>query len=176
MVFVFGTTERSRSRGFVVDRCPSCLDLRWFEVLDHHRAWHAYFVPLGRGRYLFTSQRCDECGAAFPLEGAKFVTTLDEREAGELDLSTGLRRTNPELARRFDEIDALAPSGVTPYRATEADDTLLAPSLERLRELERRGVDTSRFVQRLRDWSRLAPGERERLCAELEGFHAATTS
>lgn len=176
MVFVFGTTERARSRGFVVDRCPSCLDLRWFELLDHHRTWHAYFVPLGRGRYLFTSQRCDECGAAFPLERDKFVTTLEEDDARTLDVSTGLRRTNPELARRFDEIDALAPSRAAPYRATETEAALLDPALERLRALERRGVDTSRFLFRFRDWSRLSPGERELLCAELKGFHDATAA
>src|SRR5512140_2459393 len=108
MVFVFGTTERARSRGWVVDRCPSCLDLRWFELLDHHRTWHAYFVPLGRGRYLFTSQRCGECGTEFPLIEDRFTAALGQEQAESLDVMDGVTRTNRELAARFAEIDRLA--------------------------------------------------------------------
>jgi len=177
MVFVFGTTERARPRGWVVDRCPSCLDLSWFELVDHHQAFHAYFVPLGRGRYMFTSQRCGRCNSQFPIERDDFVTTLDDRDRRELGVMEGLRKTNPPLARRFDEIDELERDNRSPYRDSndESGHALLDRALEQLRELERRGVDSSRYLGRFRNWSRLSSGERELLCAELRGFHDATT-
>lgn len=177
MVFVFGTTERPRPRGLVVDRCPNCLDLEWFELIDHHRTFHAYFIPLGRGRYLYTSRRCTECGAAFPLEREDYVTTIAEQDRGVLDLREGLRRTNPTLSKRFDAIDELEKAAGEPYRAPddESGREKLARALEQLRQLERRGVDAGRWIGRLANWSRLSAAERDLLCAELKGFYEATT-
>jgi hypothetical protein len=176
MFFVFGTTDKDRKRGFVVDRCPSCLDLEWFELVDHHRAWHLYFVPLGRGRFLYTSVRCNQCGAKFPLEGEGFARVIRESERGDFDVMAGLRHTNPELARRFTEIEELARSAKPPYRdpTDEGSAALLAESVERLLALERRGGDTARYLGRFASWSRLSVGERELLAAELKGFHDAT--
>lgn len=174
MVLVFGTTERKKERGFVVDRCPSCLDLRWFALVDHRQAFHLYFVPLGKGRYLYSTQRCLKCGADFP-EREDFVTALDETEMQDLDVDEGLRRTQPELAKRFDEIRELAKTGKLAYRATHdaQSEDLIVGATERLTALERRGVDTERFLRRFRDFSRLSASERELLCAELRGFHEA---
>lgn len=178
MFFVFGTTDRERERGFVVDRCPACLDLEWFELLDHHRAWHLYFVPLGRGRFLYTSQRCSHCGADFPIEHDDFVSVVSDRDRRALDVMQGLRRTNPPLAKRFDEIESLKRDAGPPYRDSndESGGALLGESLERLIVLERRGVDSARFLPRFREWSRLSAGERELLATELKGFHDAITS
>jgi hypothetical protein len=174
MVLVFGTTERKKDRGYVVDRCPSCLDLRWFALVDHRQAFHLYFVPLGRGRYLYSTQRCMKCDANFP-ERDDFVTALDLHAMQELDVDEGLRRTQPELAKRFDEIADLAKEGKLAYRATHdanAED-LVARASAQLAALERRGVDTERFLGRFRDFRRLSATEREILCAELRGFHDA---
>lgn len=171
MFVVFGSTDRERVRGCVVDRCPACLDLRWFELVDHHRAWHLYMVPLGRGRFLYTSRRCRECNADLPLEQADYVTTLTARDARELELEEGMRRTNPVLARRFDEIRALEREGPV-YRDgnDDAGRALLAESTERLRKLERRGLDCSRFLSRFSGWALLSAHERELLAAELRGY------
>jgi hypothetical protein len=175
MVLVFGTTERKKERGFVVDRCPSCLDLRWFALVDHRQAFHLYFVPLGKGRYLGSTQRCLECGANFP-EREDFVTSLDENEMSEIDVETGLRRTQPELAKRFDEIRDLEKNGKLAYRATNdaQSEDLVSRAAKELSVLERRGIDTERFLRRFRDFPRLSASERELLCAELRGFHDAT--
>jgi hypothetical protein len=175
MVFVFGTTERQKPRGWVVDRCPSCLDLRWFQLLDHRQTWHLYFVPLGKGRFLYSTQRCSKCGSDFPLQHDEYVTTLPESARHELDVEEGLRRTQPELAKRFDEIDELAARARRAYRdANDASgEELLGQAAERLRVLERRGVDSERFLARLRGFTRLSASERELLFAELKGFHDA---
>lgn len=174
MVLVFGTTERKKDRGYVVDRCPSCLDLRWFAVVDHRQAFHVYFIPLGRGRHLFSTQRCLKCGADFP-EREDFATTLDRHAMQDLDVDEGLRRTQPELAKRFDEIANLTKDGKLAYRTTHdsnAEDLVTRASAH-LATLERRGVDTERFLGRFRDFRRLSLSEREILCAELRGFHDA---
>lgn len=176
MVFVFGTTERGRPRGLVVDRCLNCLDLRWFSLVDHHRAFHAYFVPLGRGKYLYTSRRCEECGADFPLERDDFIATLPQSAKRELDLEEGLRRTNPPLARRFAEIDDLLDEAKAPYRDPndESGSDRLTQSVRWMKELERRGVDVARWLTRFHGFARLSATEQELLCAELKGFHEAT--
>jgi len=175
MVLVFGTTERAKQRGVVVDRCPSCLDLRWFGLLDHRQSWHVYFIPLGRGRFLYSSQRCFTCGADFPLQHDDYVTSLPESAVDELDIEIGLRRTQPALAKRFDEIDEIEEAARSAYRDTldPSGEDSLARAVNHLRTLERRGVDSARFLTRYREFARLSPAERELLCAELEGFHAA---
>ncbi len=152
MVFVFGTTERAKQRGVIVDRCPSCLDLHWFLLLDHRRMWHLYFIPLGRGRFVYASQRCTACDSDIPFDESKFVTSLPESAMNELTIDEGLRRTQPELARRFDAIDEIETAGRRAYRDTNDDSgqRLLQASAERLRTLERRGVDTERFLDRFR--------------------------
>lgn len=175
MVLVFGTTEKKKDRGFVVDRCPSCLDLRWFALVDHRQAFHLYFVPLGKGRYVYSTQRCLECGADFPERG-DFITLLDKNEMLDLDVDTGLRRTQPDLAKRFDEIRDLEKNGKLAYRSTNdtKSEDLVSHAAKELGVLERRGIDTERFLRRFREFSRLSASERELLCAELRGFHDAT--
>lgn len=181
MVFVFGTTERAKQRGVVVDRCPNCLDLKWFELLDHRQSWHLYFIPLGKGRFLYSTQRCFTCGSDFALQHDDYVTTLPAIAMEDLDVEEGLRRTQPDLAKRFDEIEELATSAKRAYRdANDANDAsgedLLAKAAEHLRVLERRGVDSEKFLVRFRGFIRLSASERELLLAELKGYHDAVVS
>jgi hypothetical protein len=177
MVFVFGTMDREQTRGYMVDRCPSCLDLEWFELVDHRQVWHAYFLPLGRGKLVYASRRCEACRSEFPLERDVSVCALSRTERADLDLDAGLSRTNPELAARFAAIDSLRGAEHDAYRDPhdETAQKLLEEAVGRLRELERRGVDTARYLPRFEQWGRLAASERELLAAELKGFHAATT-
>jgi hypothetical protein len=174
MVLVFGTSEKKKYRGYVVDSCPSCLDLRWFALVDHRQTFHVYFIPLGRGRHLYSTQRCTKCGADFP-ERNDFVTILDEHAMRDLDVDEGLRRTQPALAKRFDEIADLAKQGKLAYRETSDanGEDLVTLACAQLATLERRGVDTDRFLRRFRELRRLSASEREILCAEVRGFHDA---
>lgn len=175
MVFVFGTLERERRRGVVVDRCPNCLDLQWFSLIDHHRAFHAYFVPLGRGKYLYTTERCDTCGTEFPLERERIAEPLPDGAKQELDLDEALLRTNPTLARRFADIAALLDEVRAPYRDPNDDSgrERLERAVEQLNQLERRGVDVERWLERFHGFGTLSAAEQELLCAGLEGFHEA---
>jgi len=177
MFFVFGTTDRAAPRGLVVDSCPACLDLSWFQLVDHRRVWHAYFIPLGRGQHLYTSLCCTRCRSDFPLGQKSFNVALPESARAELSLEEGLSRTNPALARRFADVDALLGEARAVYRdpIDEASRTALADAVQRLKSLERRGIDTARWVERLRNWARLSASRRELLLAELRGFHDAAS-
>jgi GNAT superfamily N-acetyltransferase len=171
--FIFGTTNRERERGFVVDRCAQCQSLRWFKVVDRYTVWHVYFVPIGRGELESTTVRCTQCDGRVGFDERRYTEILPTRS--EEPLEAALARTTPELARRLERLARLEQLGVEPaYRGTgDAGQDLLARAVERLRRLELGGVDASTWLARLERWPRLSPGERELLAAELGGYAQA---
>jgi len=170
--FVFGTTDRQRERGFVVDRCARCRALRWLRVVDRYSVWHVYFVPIGRGELEGSTARCTQCDDTMTFEEQRYAEVLP---ACDEQLEAALARTTPELARRLERLERLERlDAEPPYRGVaDTDRGLLARAVERLRGLELSGVDASAWLTRVERWPRLSPGERELLAAELGGYAQA---
>lgn len=176
MFFFFGTTDREALRGVVVDFCPVCRKVRPFAVLDHRRTMHLYFIPLGKGRYHGSTRRCVECGHYFEFDPERYAEVLSHPEAERLGLEQALRRTTPALAERFEAIDAVERVAQgSAYRGgvDEPKEGRLREAASMLRQLELRGIDSSRFCRRFARWERLGESERESLLAELRGYTAA---
>jgi hypothetical protein len=174
--FFVGTTEKEALRGVVVDYCPVCRKLSPLSVLDHRRTLHLYFIPLGKGRYQGSTRRCVECGQYFDFDPQRYSEVLPAEEAEQLDVEQGLRRTTPWLAERFEAIDAIEHIARGPaYRgaADEPRERRLEEAADGLRELELRGVDSTRFCRRFAQWERFGESERQSLLAELRGYLAA---
>lgn len=176
MFFLFGTTDRERTRGEVADRCPHCRRLSFFVVSDHYRVWHAYFIPLGRGKFQGTTRSCTSCGARIEIDPGRYAELLEPGSAGTVSLDEAIRRTNPGLARTLDavwELERLAEQH--PYRGPddERGADRLRTAARWLRELVERDVDVSAFTERFARWRQLSPEERGELFAELKGYARA---
>ena len=177
MFFLFGTTERQLERGVVADRCPECRAFRWLTVTEHRSVWHAYFIPLGRGRRVAPSVQCRRCGTRFQVDDADYAEILPATARDELSLDAALARTRPDIAERLAAIDALAKLPTDPAYRLADDETgraHLKGAVATLRELEAAGVDSGEWVTRFSRWPRLEPSERDILLAELRGFARAS--
>lgn len=146
-----------------------CGVLRACTVIDHFRVSHLYFVPLGRGRYQFSTRACRTCGTVVGFDAERYAEVVPAEEANGLVLEELLRRTQPGLAARLDAIDALK-GEVQGAADDEPSSALFSEAGKRLRWLERRGVDTTRWVERLRQWPRLGLDARRMLVGELRGY------
>ena len=174
MLFVFGTKDDPRQRGFVVDRCSQCRALRWLRVIDRYSVWHIYFVPIGRGNLESSAAECTECGAITELKPERYAEILPKQADGSLEEL--VTRTTPELAKQLGRLARLEQIKNEPaYRSAgdAAADQLLPLAVRRLRALELSGVDSDPWLTRLERWPRLAPNERELLAAELSGYAQA---
>ena len=174
MLFVFGTKEDPRQRGFVVDRCAQCRDLRWLKVIDRFSVWHIYFVPIGRGTLETSTSECTECGSAAPLDLGRYSDVLPKQIEGPLEELVA--QTTPELARQLGRLARLEQIRSEPAYRSVGDaglDDLLVTAVRRLRALELGGVDSTAWLARLERWPRLSPTERELLAAELSGYAQA---
>ena len=175
-MILFGTTEREAIRGVVADYCSVCRRIERFAVIDHRRTLHLYFVPLGKGRYQGTTRRCVECGHYFEFDPDRYAEVLPHREADTLELEQLLRRTTPDVAERFEAIDAIERvAHKSAYRggSDEPSEGRLQEAAAELRQLEIQGIDSSRFCRRFAQWERLGESERQNLLAELRGYVAA---
>jgi hypothetical protein len=174
MLFVFGTKDDPRQRGFVVDRCSQCRALRWLRVIDRYSVWHVYFVPIGRGNLESSVAECTECGAISELKPDRYAEILPKQAQGSLEEL--VTRTTPELAKQLGRLARLEQIKNEPAYRSMGDagaDDLLAQAVRRLRALELSGVDSDSWLTRLERWPRLAPNERELLAAELSGYAQA---
>ena len=174
MLFVFGTKEDARERGFVVDRCAECRALRWLKVIDRFTVWHLYFVPIGRGTLEASFSECTRCGTAAPLDADRYSEVLPNKVDGPLDELVA--QTTPELARQLGRLARLEQIRNEPAYRSIGDagpDDMLSAAVKRLRALELGGIDTSPWLARLERWPRLSPNERELLAAELSGYARA---
>lgn len=160
----------------VVDYCPHCGELSAFRVVDTFRVSHLYFVPLGHGRYQFSVVLCRRCRETIEFDDERYGQVVRSKVAQNLDFEELLRRSRPTLSARLDAIDGLCKPPVErpAYRAQvdEASVALLSEARDGLRWLEWRGIDTTRWIERLRDWPRIGLNERETLLGELRR-HAA---
>ena len=174
MLFVFGTKDQPRQRGFVVDRCAECRALRWLKVIDRFSVWHVYFVPIGRGTLEASTAECTGCGTAIALDPERYSEVLPEKVDGPLDEL--VEKTTPDLARQLGRLARLEQIRSEPAYRSVGDagpDDLLSAAVKRLRALELGGVDSGPWLARLERWPRLSPNERELLAAELSGYARA---
>jgi hypothetical protein len=174
MLFVFGTKDDARQRGFVVDRCAECRALRWLKVIDRYTVWHLYFVPIGRGSLEASVCECTRCGTTLTLDAERYSEVLPNKVDRPLD--EVVAETTPELARQLARLARLEQIRNEPAYRSIGDagpDDLLSTAVQRLRALELGGVDSGPWLARLERWPRLSPNERELLAAELGGYARA---
>ena len=174
MLFVFGTKDQQRERGFVVDRCSQCRALRWLKVIDRFSVWHVYFVPIGRGDLEGSTLECTDCGATSELKTDRYTDVLPTKLEGALEEL--VPQTTPELAKQLARLARLEQIGGEPAYRSIGDaghDELLSAAVRRLRGLELSGVDSGPWLARVERWPRLSPSERELLAAELSGYAQA---
>lgn len=176
MFFLFGTQEREELRGEVVDRCPQCQRLGFQSLVDHYRVWHAYFVPVGRGKYRLTTGDCHQCGARVELDPNAFASILPKGASKRTSLEEGARLTNPAVSTvmaAVTDIERLATQ--TPYRGSDDErrESALRDAARWLRELVERGEDVSAYSNRFLEWRQLGAEARSELVAELRGYARA---
>lgn len=171
MFFVFGMNVRDRVRGLVADVCPGCRDLRWLEWVEVYRVFELYFVPLGKGRLQGSTVRCTVCGHEHPIDAARYHEAMTREQAAATSVDDAIASTTPSLARRLEDIDAIAGLAVGPAYGEDATARqLLERAARLLRQVELAGDDASPFLDRFRRFRDLASVERRELVAELAGY------
>jgi hypothetical protein len=88
MYIVWGKKIVRRKRGYVVDFCPICRELRPFTLYSIRRVSHVYYVSLGMGVELGHERTCLECGTVYEAKDTTYSQisrkrlTLDELKQG----------------------------------------------------------------------------------------------
>lgn len=73
MFIVWGKKITRRKRGYVVDFCPICRELRAFTLHSLRRVGHVYYIPLGLGEKIGHERTCLECGTAYQAKDTTYA-------------------------------------------------------------------------------------------------------
>jgi hypothetical protein len=98
MIIIWGTKVNQEPRGTVGDKCPACMDVQLFDVIDHYEVSHLYYISLGRGTLIATTRTCRHCGAQYHCDRAAYNEILPIEAANALPIEKVLIRTNSRLA------------------------------------------------------------------------------
>src|ERR1043166_7184790 len=182
MLIIWGTKVNQYPRGVVADKCAVCEEVRRFDVTDHYRVGHIYFIPLGGGSLEATSRVCQSCGTEFVCDPEAYDNFLPASEADPLSLDELVRQTNSSLARNRDarkRLEKLAdqedrarpaspgtnvksPGTKLNDRPTDSDGQLRR-AIARLQPYENHGAEVAGLLDELHKWRELDHVWREAL-------------
>src|SRR5262249_37391694 len=97
MFIIHGTTNKTRYRGVVADRCPVCGDVQACNAYEDYSVRRLYIIPLGRGTRTGATRQCRACGTRAGAAEDAYEVVLKDLEARSLSLEELVERTNPRL-------------------------------------------------------------------------------
>ena len=100
MLIHIGNKRVERRQGYIADFCPMCRELRKFELIRISHATAFYGVPLGQGKLLTFTIRCERCGVWMPVGENRYTDLKADRDA---DLDRLAARTFPSLRQLYAE-------------------------------------------------------------------------
>jgi hypothetical protein len=167
MFFVmWGTTVRRESQGVVADLCPYCCELRPFEVMDHYRVGHLYYIPLGRGTFVARTRQCRRCWRQLAFDERTYSGAVQVVHARQMSLEEVLARTNPRLRHRIDELARLEEMAKSTAYRDQGGDARMLECVQWLRWLSSMAVNEE-ALHLVASWSTLSDDERDALLWKL---------
>jgi len=170
MIIIWGSKHREKRIGTVADHCSLCDDVTAFEVTEHYKVPHLYYIPLGGGTLKATTMTCRGCGNDLVCERWRYARVIPRAGARDMALKDLAEQTNPkaveDLTRRA-QLELLAgkerSSRGAPAAAASSDGAHLELALENLKGME----DTDgELMVRLEKWQELDEGSRLALVKE----------
>jgi membrane protein implicated in regulation of membrane protease activity len=164
MFILHGHYDRERPQGMVADKCDYCGEVTLFQLTQHFRVPHVYFIPLGKGDLIDSVLECTECGRRAATRLVDYVRVIPEKQARTLSLAEIMEETNPrlaELAAALAQLDQARGEG-------SADDPRFEEATAKLWDFGPREPAWNHFLPRLSKWATLEAAAQDRLLRELD--------
>src|SRR2546423_702000 len=82
MFIVWGTKRIERKKGTVADLCPTCREIRSFQLVRVGLASHVYYLSFGEGKLAGYIIRCDACGVMLNVDPTRYASTAKDSHSG----------------------------------------------------------------------------------------------
>ena len=146
-------------RGVVAEHCVTCAAITAHQVLDHFRRAHVYWIPLPFAKtHVTTFCICDDCKTSKEIERAAYEKTVPLKEHAQVGLGELIAITNEPLATLAMLTEGAESESAAETRLHELKELLLPMYKE---------PEGAALMQRLAEWSRLTPADREELTNEI---------
>ncbi len=170
MFIIWGSKHKEKRIGFIADNCPNCQQVKCFQVVEHYKVGHIYYISLGQGSLEATTMRCSSCNGEYNYNASRYAL-CSQSSSGQLgDL---LRMTNPVLMEKIERQKRLENIAAGDSDGTPKDDVNLAKlqlHIDALNVYE--SEEVTAFLTRLENWNDIDQNEKDVLGREINKYIA----
>ena len=166
MFIIWGKYAKKEVLGVVADHCPQCDSVQKFELIDHFKASHVYFIKLSGWSWVATSRVCATCKIELPARVRDYHSHLPST-IGRVPLLELVRETNPQLLGDY-EVDQRwsnrePDEGILEVELVDAEpaDPELDQLCQRMADFEPNDLDVLKLKEKVKSWNRLTASERQ---------------